>query len=140
VGVLIGGHCTAGLPAGTVTRHHVWSATSSPANLASGTLSGAELDTMLRRGLTEEYAAATPRAFRGRPRGLLHVVGARLDRGQVLVAGRPLEHDRRYRVTASDLELSPYGALVDQEPPDLEVRTDAILPELLESYLAARPH
>lgn len=138
VGVLIGGHCTAGLPAGTVTRHHVWSATSSPANLATGTLTGAELDVMLRRGLTEEYAASTPRVFRGRPRGLLHVVGARLDRGRVLVGDRPLEHDRRYSVTGSDLELSPYGALVDHELPDLEVRTDAILPELLESYLATR--
>ncbi len=138
VGMLIGGHCTAGLPAGTVTRHDVWHATSSPANLATGTLSGAELSTMLGRGLTEEYAAATPRVFRGRPRGLLHVVGARLHRGRVLVGERLLQEDRRYRVTASDLELSPYGALVDREPADLEVHTETILPEVLESYLSAR--
>jgi 2',3'-cyclic-nucleotide 2'-phosphodiesterase (5'-nucleotidase family) len=136
--VLIGGHCTAGLPAGTVTRHDVWTATSSPGNVATGTLPGAAIRTMFRRGLSREYAAATPRAFRGRPRGSLHFVGAHVEADTIFVAGQPLQDDRAYRVTGSDLELSTYGGLLDAEPDDLEVHTPAILPELLESYLAAR--
>jgi 2',3'-cyclic-nucleotide 2'-phosphodiesterase (5'-nucleotidase family) len=135
--VLIGGHCTAGLPAGPVTRHDVWTATSSPGNLATGTLSGAQVRTMLERGLSEDFATATPRTFRGRARGRLHVVGAHVADGRVYVGEEPLEEDRSYRVTGSDLELSPYGSLLDQEPQDLEVHTPAILPELLESYLAS---
>ncbi len=134
--VLIGGHCTAGLPAGTVTRHDVWTATSSPGNLATGTLTGAEIRTMFLRGLSEDFATTTPRSFRGRPRGFLHFVGAHLEDEAIFVAGERLDETRRYRVTASDLELSPYGALVDDEPPDLEVHTPRILPELLEAYLA----
>jgi 2',3'-cyclic-nucleotide 2'-phosphodiesterase (5'-nucleotidase family) len=136
--VLLAAHCTSGLPAGTVTRHHVWTATSSPGNLATGTLTGAELRTMFRRGLSREFATATPRTFRGRPYGFLHFVGATVDGGEVYVGGRRVEDHRSYRVTASDLELSPYGTLVDTEPADLRVHTAAILPELLESYLSSR--
>ena len=135
--VLIGGHLTAGLPAGPVTRHDVWTATSSPGNVATGTLSGAEIRTMFLRGLSEEFATTKPRSFRGRPRGYLHFVGAHVEDEAIFVAGKPLEDDRRYRVTGSDLELSPYGTLLDDEPDDLEVHVPAILPELLESYLAS---
>ncbi len=135
--VLIGGHCTSGLPAGTVTRHDVWTATSSPGNVATGTLSGAEIRTMFVRGLSERYATATPRSFRGRPRGGLHYVGAHVEGDVILVAGEPLDDRRAYRVTGSDLELSPYGALLDRAPADLEVHTHAILPEVLEAYLSS---
>jgi hypothetical protein len=51
------------------------------------------------------------------------------------IAGEPVDDDRRYRVTASDLELSTYGLMIEIALPDLEVHTPAILPELLESYL-----
>ena len=134
--VVIGGHLTGGLPAGTVTRDHVWSATSSPGNLATATLTGAEVRQMFERGLSEEFATMTPRTFRGRPYGYLHYVGASVEDGEVYVGGRPLDDARAYRVTGSDLELSPYGALLDQEPADRVVHVPTILPELLESYLA----
>jgi 2',3'-cyclic-nucleotide 2'-phosphodiesterase (5'-nucleotidase family) len=134
--VLIGGHLTGGLPAGTVTREHVWSATSSPGNLATATLSGAEVRRMFARGLSEEFATQAPRAFRGRRYGYLHYVGASVQGGQVFVGDRPLDDTRHYRVTASDLELSPYSTLLDAEPADRVVHVPTILPELLESYLS----
>jgi 2',3'-cyclic-nucleotide 2'-phosphodiesterase (5'-nucleotidase family) len=141
IGVLMAAHCQAGLPAGTVTRRAVWAATSSPGNAAQATLTGAQVRAMLRRGLSEEFAATTSRTFRGRPYGRLQVVGVHVDGDRVLVGDEPLDDARRYRVTGSDLELSPYGTLVDQTPDDLVVHAPAILPELLEAYLRDRfPH
>jgi len=136
--VLIGGQVTHGLPAGDVTRHDVWSATSSPGNLATATLTGAQLRVMFERGRSAAFATTRPRTFRGRPYGYLHAAGATVHDGTVLVGGLPLEPTRRYRVTATDLELSPYGTLVDEDPADLDVRVPAILPELLEDWFASR--
>jgi hypothetical protein len=90
---------------------------------------------MLARGLSEEYARTVPRTFRGRPYGLLQVHGVHLDGPDVVVAGRRLDDDRRYRVTATDLELSTYGGLLTADPQDLEVHPHEILPEVLESHL-----
>jgi 2',3'-cyclic-nucleotide 2'-phosphodiesterase (5'-nucleotidase family) len=133
--VLIAAHFTAGLPAGAITRGDVWAATSSPGNPATATLSGAEVRQMLARGLSEDYARTVPRTFRGRAYGMLQVHGAHLDGPDVVVAGRPLDDDRRYRVTATDLELSTYGGLLTADPDDLEVHPHEILPEVLESHL-----
>ena len=138
LGVLIPVHVTAGLPAGQVTRGHVWEATSSPGNLTTATLTGAEVRRMLERGASEEFRTHTSRGTRDRPFGALHVVGAEVQDGTLRVAGASLEDHRTYRVTGSDLELSTYGTLVDQTPEDLDVRVPAILPELLESYLRSR--
>ncbi|HEY3004240.1 MAG TPA: 5'-nucleotidase C-terminal domain-containing protein, partial [Kribbellaceae bacterium] len=137
LGVLIAGHCTAGLPAGTVTRGDIWAATASPGNAATATMTGRELRAMVAVGVSAEYATATPRTFRGRPRGALHLVGAELRDGDLHVGGVPVEDDRAYRVTGSDLELSTYGGMVGAALADLVIHTPAILPELLESYLGA---
>jgi len=136
--VLIGGQVTHGLPAGRVTRDDVWSATSSPGNLATATLTGEQLLVMFERGRSEEFATARPRTFRGRPYGYLHAAGATVRDGGLLVGGEPVDPTRGYRVTATDLELSPYGTLVDDDPADLEVRVPRILPELLEGWFASR--
>ena len=66
------------------------------------------------------------------------MIGVELDGGVVRVGGEPLEDDRTYRVTGSDLEFSVYGTLLDAPPEDLDIRVPAILPELLESYLRSR--
>lgn len=134
--VLIAAQCTAGLPKGEVTRGDVWTATSSPANPATATLLGSELRTMITKGLSPAYASTVSRTFRGRPYGYLHLAGARVEDGQITVAGVPLEDDRRYKVTGTDTELSSYGLLLAEDPADLEIHTPTILPELLESYLA----
>ena len=136
--LLIAAHCEAGLPAGTVRRRDVWAATSSPGNPASATLTGAQVRAMLSAGLSEEYAARTPRTFRGRPLGRLQMAGISIEGDRVAVGGRPLRDDRSYRVTASDLELAVYGGLLPVEPADVEHDSTVILPEVLEAYLASR--
>lgn len=136
--VLIAAHFQDGLPGGTVTRGHVWASTSSPGNPATATLTGAELRGMLEIGRSEEYAARAPRTFRGRPFGALQVLGVDLDGPWPSVGGAPIEDDRRYRVTGTDLELSAYGGLLRNDPVDLQVYPEQILPEVLESYLGRR--
>ena len=135
IGVLMAAHCRAGLPAGTVTRRDVWAATSSPGNLATATLTGAQVRAMVRRGLSEEFATTRARTFRGLPYGRLGVVGVDVDGDRVLVGDELLDDARAYAVTGSDLELSTYGTLVEQRPDDLVVHAPAILPEILEAYL-----
>lgn len=136
VGVLISAHLTDGLPAGTVRRRDVWAATSSPGNPATATLTGAELRTMLARGWSEEYAAHAPRTFRYRPFGRLQTTGVDVRDGEPHVAGEPLDDDRRYTVTGSDLELAPYGGLVAAAPEDVRYDSSVILPEALEAWFS----
>ena len=136
--LLIAAHCEDGLPAGRVRRRDVWAATSSPGNPATATLTGAQVRWMLTVGLSDEYAARTPRTFRGRALGRLQMVGVTVEGDRIVVGGRPLQDDRSYRVTASDLELAVYGGLVTEEPSDVEHDSTVILPEVLEAYLASR--
>ena len=135
VGMVIAGHCTAGLPQGTVTRGDLWAATASPGNAATATITGSVLRSMVAKGTSTSYATTVPRTFRGRPYGALHLAGAELRDGELVVGDSPVVDDRRYRVTGSDLELSSYGLLVDIEPEDLVVHAPVILPELLEEQL-----
>ena len=141
VAVLMAAHCADGLPAGVVRRGDVWAATSSPANPATATLSGAHLRSMITSGRTREHARATRRSFRGRPYGLLHVAGAQIGvDGTITMGGEPLDDARAYRVTGTDSELTSYSPFVEEEPGDLVLHTPMIMPELLEAYLAAHPH
>ena len=91
LGVLIAVHVTEGLPAGEVTRGDVWHATSSPGNLTTATLTGAEVRQMLARGWSEGFRSHTSRVSRGRPFGALQVIGVELDGGVVRVGGEPLD-------------------------------------------------
>ena len=136
VGVLIAAHCTDGLPAGPVRRRDVWAATSSPGNPATGSVTGAELRTMLMRGWSEDYAAHAPRTFRHRPFGRLQTIGIDECDGVLHVGGEPLRDERRYSVTASDLELAPYGGLLTAAPDDARHDSSVILPEVLEAWLS----
>jgi 2',3'-cyclic-nucleotide 2'-phosphodiesterase (5'-nucleotidase family) len=136
--LLIAAHCEGGLPAGRVRRRDVWATTSSPGNPATATLTGAQVRWMLTVGLSEEYAARTPRTFRGRALGRLQMVGISVEGDQITVGGRPLQDDHTYRVTGSDLELAVYGGLVTEAPADVEHDSTVILPEVLEAYLAGR--
>jgi 2',3'-cyclic-nucleotide 2'-phosphodiesterase (5'-nucleotidase family) len=136
LGMVVAGHCTAGLPTGVVTRGQIWAATSSSGNAATATLSGAVLRAMVLKGQSAEYATRTARTFRGRPYGALHLAGAEVRDGELYVGDDPVDETRTYRVTGSDLELSAYGLLLDSEPDDLVVHVPTILPEILELYLA----
>lgn len=138
IGMVVAASCTNGLPAGQVTRRDVWAATSSPGNLATATLTGAQVRAMLDVGASAEFATDRPRTFRGRQRGRLQTIGLEQEGDAVQVNGEPLDDERLYRVTGSDLELSTYGGLLTTDPADRTVDPSRILPEILEDYLLSR--
>ncbi|RNI22865.1 bifunctional metallophosphatase/5'-nucleotidase [Flexivirga caeni] len=135
VGVIFPAQLDAGLSTGVVRRCDLWALTSSPANAATATVTGAQLRRMALSGATDENAARSPRFLRGRSFGKLVMVGAEITDGEVLVGGERVRDDRVYRVTGCDIELSTYGGLFTAEPDDLVLHTPDILPEILEAYL-----
>lgn len=129
---------TGPLPAGPLRRGMLWDVCSSSANPAIVTMTGAQLATIIKRGLDRAKAAERPRAFRGGERGLLHLSGASTHQDQVRIGDQPLEPERLYRVAASDWELERYGGYVEAEwnlQPTYE--TPTIMREAIEDYLAA---
>lgn len=101
-------------------------------------MTGTQLEAVVTRGLDPNLAKDKPQAFRGHARGLMHLSGARMRNGQLLVGDQPIELEREYRVAGSDWELEPYGGYIDPSwnlHPDYDVPT--ILHEALEPYLAS---
>ena len=126
----------ASLPAGPLTRRMLWDACPSPANPGVVNMSGAQLTALIKKGLDPEFAKDTPRAMRGMQRGLIHLSGAVLRDGHILVNDQPVELERTYRVAASDWELDNYGGYAD---PSWELHptydVPVIIREALEEYL-----
>jgi len=126
------------LPAGPLRRVTLWDVCSSSANPGLVTLSGAQLLALVARGLDPAFAAERPRALRGSPRGLLHLSGAEVRGGRLLIGGAPVDPARGYRVAATDWELDSYGGYAD---PAWNLRpsydTPTIVREAVEDYLAA---
>jgi DNA-formamidopyrimidine glycosylase len=140
VAVVAAGQAFSGsLPAGALRRGTLWDACSSTANPGITTLTGAQLAALVAKGLDPDFAASTARALRGSPRGLLHLSGATVEAGRLLVAGEPVEGERPYRVAGTDWELEPYGGYVD---PAWELRAEYDLPTILREALEeyARAH
>ena len=128
---------TGPLPAGQLRRVTLWDVCNSPANPGIATMTGTQLLAVVQRGLDREFAKDRPRAFRGQPRGLMHLSGARMHNGQLLVGDQPVEPERTYQVAGSDWELEDYGGYVNAQwnlQPRLDLPT--ILREALEIYLA----
>lgn len=129
---------TGPLPAGPLSRLALYDVCSSSANPGVVALSGTQLQTMVSCGLDPAFAAERPRTLRGAARGLLHLSGAVVCDGQLLIDSQPVEADRLYQVAGSDWELGTLGGYVAAEwqlDPAYEVPT--ILREALEEYLAA---
>ena len=127
---------TGPLPAGSLRRGTLWNVCSSSANPGVVTMTGAQLETLVARGLDPNLAKESPQAFRGLSRGLIHLSGACMRNGQLLVGDRPVEPEREYRVAGSDWELEPYGSCISPEwhlRPNYDV--PSILREALEPYL-----
>ncbi|HEX6798704.1 MAG TPA: bifunctional UDP-sugar hydrolase/5'-nucleotidase [Ktedonobacterales bacterium] len=138
VGVVVVGQAfTAGLPGGALRRLALWEVCTSPANPALTTLTGEQLLALVRRGLDPDFARERPRILREQPRGLMHLSGAEVRDGRLLVGGEPVDPARRYCVAATDFELERYGGYAPAEW-GLEMRLDVptILREALEPYLA----
>ncbi len=100
---------TGSLPAGPLRRGTLWNGCSSSANPGVVTMTGAQLETAVKRELDPKLAKDSPQAFRGLARGLVHLSGARMQDGQLLVGNQPIEAAREYLVAGSDWELEPYG-------------------------------
>jgi 2',3'-cyclic-nucleotide 2'-phosphodiesterase (5'-nucleotidase family) len=138
VGLVTAGQAFAGeLPAGPLSRLALWDVCNSPANPGVVTITGTQLLALVRRGLDPEFAQDRPRAMRGQARGLMHLSGAEVRGGRLLVDGVPVEVDRAYRVAGTDWELDTYGGYADDAwglQPRYDVPT--IVREALEEYLA----
>ena len=102
------------------------------------TLTGSQLVELVARGLDPERAAERPNPLRGKARGLMHLSGAVVRDGRLLVGGQPVEPEREYRVAGSDFEFEAVWEYTDSDwelHPNYDVPT--ILREALEEYLAA---
>jgi 2',3'-cyclic-nucleotide 2'-phosphodiesterase (5'-nucleotidase family) len=139
VGAAVAGQAFSGpLPAGPLRRATLWDACPSPANPGVVTLTGAQLVELVARGLDPERAAERPNPLRGKARGLMHLSGAVVRDGRLLVRGQPVEPERGYRVAGSDFEFEVDWGYTDADwelHPSYDVPT--ILREALEEYLAA---
>jgi len=88
VGVLVAGQAFSGLlPAGPLRRATLWDVCPSPANPGVVTLTGSQLVELVTRGLDPERAAEQPNPLRGKARGLMHLSGALVRDGRLLVGG-----------------------------------------------------
>ena len=130
-----------GLPAGPLTRGALYEACSSPGNPGAANLTGAQLVQLVARGLDPELAQDSPRSFRGAKRGLMHLSGAEVRDGRLLVGGAEVDPDRTYLVAGSDWELDSFGGYAD-EAWGLDVRyalPTTIMREAIEDRLRDRP-
>jgi 2',3'-cyclic-nucleotide 2'-phosphodiesterase (5'-nucleotidase family) len=113
------------LPTGPLRRRDLWEACHSTGNPGVVSMTGTQLAAMIEKGADPAFQRTTPRALRGRERGLLAVAGpAQLD---------PV---RSYLVAGTDWELESYGGMVDADW-GLEARYDfpIILREAIEEDL-----
>jgi|SRR5579863_3632341 len=124
------------LPAGPLTRKTLWDACPSPGNPGVVNMTGAQLTALIMKGQDTEFAKDTPRALRGMERGLIHLSGAVIRDGRILIHDQPVEPERTYRVAASDWELDTYGGYADtmwKLHPTYDV--PIIIREAVEEYL-----
>lgn len=128
------------LPAGILTRGALYEACPSPGVSSVADLTGAQLHELVARGLERALAAEAPRSLRGARRGLMHLSGAEIRDGQLLVGGRAVDPERAYRVAATDWELGTYGGYVPDEW-ELDVTWDGttIIREAIEEHLRRHP-
>jgi 2',3'-cyclic-nucleotide 2'-phosphodiesterase (5'-nucleotidase family) len=128
---------TGPLPAGPLRRVTLWEVCGSSANPGVVTMSGARLLAVARRGLDPAFVVEQPRPLRGLARGPLHLSGAEVRGGELLVGGQPVDPARDYRVAGTDWELEPYGGYVAAEW-ELRAHYDmpVIVREAMEQYLA----
>lgn len=139
VAVVAAGQAFTGpLPSGALPRGVLWDVCSSTANPALVEMTGAQLAALVDKGLDAAYAAERPRQLRGAARGLLHLSGACIQEGRLIVGGQEIDLEQVYRVAGTDWEFEPYGGYADATwglQPQYDVPT--ILREALEEYFAA---
>jgi 2',3'-cyclic-nucleotide 2'-phosphodiesterase (5'-nucleotidase family) len=127
---------TGPLPAGPLHRVTLWDVCGSSANPGVVPMTGAHLLAVVRRGLDLAFIQEQPRPLRGLARGPLHLSGAEVRGGELLVGGHPVDPSRDYRVAGTDWELEEYGGYVEAGW-ELGVHYDmpVIVREAMEEYL-----
>jgi formamidopyrimidine-DNA glycosylase len=138
VAIVAAGQAFSGpLPAGPLHRGTLWDVCSSTANPGIVMLTGVQLAAVIAKGLDPAFAATTDHVLRGSPRGLLHISGATVRGNRLLIAGKPVDPQRLYRVAGTDWEFEKYGGYADPAW-GLRPRYDmpTILREALEAHAA----
>lgn len=137
---MLGGSFDGPLPAGPLRRGMLWEASSSTANPALATLTGAQLAEIVARGLDPTLAAERPRAMRGQAMGTVHLSGASIRGGILYIGDQPLDPTREYLVAATDFEL---GGFFGYTNPEWQLRVtydpSVIVREVVADYLQKAP-
>lgn len=127
-------------PAGPLSRERLWSLCPSPGNPGISTMRGMHLAQLIERGLDPEFAQDRHPALRGMARGLIHLSGAQVQQGKIVIGDQPLDHENHYRIAACDFEFEPVWGYVDeawQIQPKYDV--SLIMRDVLEAYLEKDP-
>ena len=111
------------LPAGPLRRGVLWESCPSTGNPGVAAMTGAQLRELVARGRDPSFALEKPAHSRGTRRGLVHVSGAEVRDGEILV-----DPDRRYRVAGTDWELDSLGGYVD---PDWGIAVEYDVPTIV---------
>lgn len=127
------------LPAGPLKRMTFWEVCPSPGNPGVVEMTGAQLLSVVQRGLDPAFAAERPRTHRGQARGLMHLSGASMRSGQLYIGEHVVEPERVYKVAGSDWELGIYGGYSDPAwglKPVYEVAI--MMRDVIEDYLKGK--
>ena len=125
------------LPAGELRRGTLWDVCSSSANPGVVTMTGTQLLAVMARGLDPATMVERPQPLRGHMRGPLHLSGATIREGIMLIADQPVEPERAYQVASTDWEFERYGGYTDpawELKPSYDMPT--IVREAIEEFLA----
>lgn len=142
IALVLGGHWTTGLEAGSLTKGTLFSANRSPANPARVEITGAQIEQFLREGLKPENISRRLRTLRGNPIGLPHVAGMCVryssseDTFDIEIGNEPLQKDRYYVVAGTDLEFYDFIGYLPLPEDQIQYEVPIIIPEVLEDYIA----
>lgn len=141
IGLIIPGHWSTGLDAGTVTKGSLNAALRSTGNPARVQLTGAQVEQYLCKALDPQMAARMIKPLRGNPVGYAHVAGIEVldgnrESGQlsILMNGEPLDPQRAYVIATSDLEISEMLDYCVIPYSETQFEMPTILAEVLEDY------
>ncbi len=143
VAMVLAGHWTTGLEAGTLTQGTLYAANRSTANPARARLTGEQIRQFLREALKVENATRRIHALRGGAVGMPHVAGMRirydpqdLEKLEVWVGDGPLQPKQTYLVAATDMEFADFINYLALPMTQFEFEVPTIMPEVLEDYIA----
>ena len=141
--LVLAGHWTNGLEAGSLTQGRLYAANRSTANPARARLTGEQIKHFLGEALKLENARRKMHALRGGAVGMPHVAGMRvrydpddMDRLEVWVGDEPIQPDQMYRIAATDMEFTDFIQYLPLPMTQFEYEVPTIMPEVLEDYIA----